>query len=294
MSQTAVTLSGRPARWQALHAATKAAGDNPQLTVSIFVIMLATAAIAGAHFLTPAGPNAQDVAHRLLSPSWAHPFGTDELGRDVFTRVLYGGRISLPAAFIVVLCGASVGALLGAIAGTGGRLIDEVLMRATDVVMSFPVLVLAMAVAAALGPSLAHGVISLSLVWWPPYMRVTRGMILELREKEYVAAAKAAGRSAPAVLIRVILPNVVPALSVMAAVDVGRAILAFSVLSFLGLGERPPAPEWGSMVASGVQVMDQWWVATAPGLAILVIVFAFNLLGNSVGDAMNPWIGGQR
>ncbi len=294
MSQTAVTLSGRPARWQALHAATKAAGDNPQLTVSIFVIMLATAAIAGAHFLTPAGPNAQDVAHRLLSPSWAHPFGTDELGRDVFTRVLYGGRISLPAAFIVVLCGASVGALLGAIAGTGGRLIDEVLMRATDVVMSFPVLVLAMAVAAALGPSLAHGVISLSLVWWPPYMRVTRGMILELREKEYVAAAKAAGRSAPAVLIRVILPNVVPALSVMAAVDVGRAILAFSVLSFLGLGERPPAPEWGSMVASGVQVMDQWWVATAPGLAILVIVFAFNLLGDSVGDAMNPWIGGQR
>ena len=294
MSQTAVTLSGRPARWQALHATTKAAGNNPQLTVSIFVIVLATAAIAGAHFLTPAGPNAQDVAHRLLSPSWAHPFGTDELGRDVFTRVLYGGRISLPAAFIVVLCGASVGALLGAIAGTGGRLIDEVLMRATDVVMSFPVLVLAMAVAAALGPSLAHGVISLSLVWWPPYMRVTRGMILELREKEYVAAAKAAGRSAPAVLIRVILPNVVPALSVMAAVDVGRAILAFSVLSFLGLGERPPAPEWGSMVASGVQVMDQWWVATAPGLAILVIVFAFNLLGDSVGDAMNPWIGGQR
>ena len=294
MSQSPVTMTDRPARWRTLHATVKAGRKNPQLAVSVCLIVLMFAAIAGATVLTSAGPNAQDVVDRLMPPRWAHPFGTDELGRDVFTRVLYGGRISLPAAFTVVVCGASVGAVLGAIAGTSGRLIDEVLMRATDVVMSFPVLVLAMAVAAALGPSLEHGVLSLSLVWWPPYMRVTRGMILELREKEYVSAAKAAGRSESAVLFRVILPNVVPSLSVMAAVDVGRAILAFSILSFLGLGERPPAPEWGSMVASGVQVMDQWWVATAPGLAILVIVFAFNLLGDSVGDALNPWIGAQR
>ncbi|HTU56705.1 MAG TPA: ABC transporter permease [Acetobacteraceae bacterium] len=200
----------------------------------------------------------------------------------------------MPAAIVVVLFGATFGTALGALAGSGGRLVDEVVMRITDVVLAFPVIVLAMAVSAALGASLVNGVIALGAVWWPAYVRVCRGMILELREKGYVIAARAAGRSRLAVLFRVILPNVIPALSVMAAVDVGRAILNFSILSFLGLGVRPPAPEWGSMVASGVEVMDQWWVATFPGLAILVVVFAFNLLGDSVRDALDPWVSGRR
>jgi peptide/nickel transport system permease protein len=161
-------------------------------------------------------------------------------------------------------------------------------------VQAFPVLVLAMAVAAALGTSLGHGVVALTAVWWPQYVRVCRGMVLDLREREYVVAARAAGRPPMAILSRVILPNALPALLVMAAIDIGRAILNFSILGFLGLGARPPQAEWGSMVSSGAEVMDQWWVATFPGLAILSLVFAFNLLGDSVRDAMDPWVGGRR
>ena len=266
-----------------------------QLTVSLVMISASLLAIVGAGILAPAGPIAQDLAHRLQPPSFEHHlFGTDQLGRDVFARVLYGGRESVPAAFLVVLIGATVGTLIGAVAGYGGRVIDEIIMRVTDMVLAFPVLVLAMAVAAALGASLGHAVIALTAVWWPAYVRVCRGLILDLREREYVAASRAAGRPAMTILLRVILPNALPALLVMAAVDIGRAILNFSILSFLGLGARPPAPEWGSMVSSGAEVMDQWWVATFPGLAILVLVFAFNLLGDSARDALDPWVGGRR
>jgi peptide/nickel transport system permease protein len=232
-----------------------------------------------------------------MSPTVCSPralFGTDQLGRDVFSRVLYGGRESVPAAIAVVAIGASLGTVLGCFAGYGGRIIDEVLMRVTDMVLAFPVLVLAMAVSAALGASLAHGVIALTAVWWPQYVRVCRGLVLDLREREYVTASKASGRKSSAILFRVILPNALPTLLVMAAIDIGRAILNFSILSFLGLGARPPDPEWGSMVSSGAEVMDQWWVGTFPGLAILILVFAFNLLGDSIRDAMDPWVGGRR
>ncbi len=267
---------------------------DPQLTISLMIILVGVAAVLGASFVTSRSPYAQDVGNRLQGPSLEHLFGTDQLGRDVFSRVLHGGRASLPAAILVVLIGSTVGTLIGAVAGYGGRLIDEIIMRITDMVQAFPVLVLAMAVAAALGASLAHGVVALTVVWWPQYTRVCRGMVLELREREYVVAARAAGRPVTAILIRVVLPNVLPALLVMAAIDIGRAILSFSILSFLGLGAKPPQPEWGSMVSSGAEVMDQWWVATFPGLAILCLVFAFNLLGDSVRDAMDPWVGGRR
>jgi peptide/nickel transport system permease protein len=267
---------------------------DPQLAVSIAMILAWIAAIAGAGVLATANPLAQDIANRLQPPSLAHLFGTDQLGRDVFSRVLHGGRESLPAAIAVVVMGASFGTAVGCLAGYGGRVIDEIAMRVTDMFLAFPLLVLAMAVAAALGPSLADGVLALTAVWWPQYVRVSRGLVLDLREREYVTASEASGRKTGAILFRVVLPNVLPVLSVMAAIDVGRAILAFSILSFLGLGERPPAPEWGSMVASGAGVMDQWWVATFPGLAILSLVFAFNLLGDSLGDAMDPWLQGRR
>jgi peptide/nickel transport system permease protein len=267
---------------------------DPQLTISVAIILVWMLAIAGASILAPASPVAQNVSDRLQPPSLEHLFGTDQLGRDVFSRVLYGGRASVPAAIVVVVIGASFGTVLGGLAGYGGRLTDEVVMRVTDMVLAFPVLVLAMAVAAALGASLAHGVIALTAVWWPQYVRVCRGLVLELREREYVTASKASGRTSSAVLFRVILPNALPTLLVMAAIDIGRAILNFSILSFLGLGARPPDPEWGSMVSSGAEVMDQWWVATFPGLSILCLVFAFNLLGDSVRDAMDPWVGGRR
>jgi peptide/nickel transport system permease protein len=267
---------------------------DPQLTVSVSIILVFVAAILFAGTLAPYSPIAQHVLDRLQPPSLRHPFGTDQLGRDVFSRVLFGGRASVPAAFIVVLVGASTGTLIGAIAGYGGRLIDEVVMRITDMVLAFPVLVLAMAVAAALGASLVHGIIALIAVWWPQYVRVCRGIVLELRDKEFVEAARVAGRRTIAILFRVILPNALPALLVMAAVDIGRAILNFATLSFLGLGARPPTPEWGTMVSDGASVMDQWWIAAFPGLAILCLVFAFNLLGDSVRDALDPWIGGRR
>ena len=181
------------------------AARDPQLTVSLLILLLYGLAILGAGLLTSASPIAQDMVHRLRGPSLAHPFGTDQLGRDVFARVLYGGRASVPAALIVVLIGATVGTVIGAVAGYGGRLIDEVVMRITDMVLAFPVLVLAMAVAAALGASLAHGVIALIAVWWPSYVRVCRGIVMDLREKEYVVAARAAGRPSMAILFRVIL-----------------------------------------------------------------------------------------
>jgi len=265
-----------------------------QLIVSLAIILVFVLAIAFAGVLAPYSPVVQHVLDRLQPPSFSHPFGTDQLGRDVFSRVLYGGRASVPAALVVVAVGASIGTLIGAIAGYGGRVVDEVVMRITDMVLAFPVLVLAMAVAAALGASLVHGIIALTAVWWPQYVRVCRGIVLELRDKDFVEAARAAGRRTTAILFRVILPNALPALLVMAAVDIGRAILNFATLSFLGLGARPPIPEWGAMVSDGASVMDQWWVAGFPGLAILCLVFAFNLLGDSVRDALDPWVGGRR
>jgi ABC-type dipeptide/oligopeptide/nickel transport system permease subunit len=267
---------------------------DPQLIVSLAIILVFALAILFAGALAPYNPIAQHVLDRLQPPSLTHLFGTDQLGRDVFARVIYGGRASVPAALVVVAIGASVGTLIGAIAGYRGRLVDEVVMRITDMVLAFPVLVLAMAVAAALGASLVHGIIALTAVWWPQYVRVCRGIVLELRDKEFVEASRAAGRRPFAILFRVILPNALPALLVMAAVDIGRAILNFATLSFLGLGARPPIPEWGAMVSDGADVMDQWWVAAFPGLTILCLVFAFNLLGDSVRDALDPWVGGRR
>jgi len=195
---------------------------------------------------------------------------------------------------LVVAIGFPLGTALGAVAGYVGGAVEELIMRLTDMFLAFPVLVLAMAVAAALGASLAHGAMALAAVWWPAYVRVTRGMVLDVKGRDYVLASRSAGRRPIGILTGVIMPNVLPSLLVMAAIDVGRAILMFSMLSFLGLGAKPPDPEWGSMVAAGAQFMDQWWVAAFPGLAILSLVFAFNLAGDSIRDALDPWVRGRR
>jgi peptide/nickel transport system permease protein len=167
-------------------------------------------------------------------------------------------------------------------------------MRFTDIFLAFPVFILAMAVAGALGPGIYHGLIALAIAWWPNYARVARGIVREIKVREYVVAARAAGWRSNSVVLRVILPNALPPLLVMAAVDIGRAILMFSVLSFLGLGAVPPSPDWGYMVAEGSQAPDSWWIATAPALAILSLVFAFNFLGDSVRDDMDPLLRGRR
>ena len=265
-----------------------------ELAVALFIIVLFAALIVLVPLLGLPDPIHQHLENRLLPPGTDHLFGTDQLGRDVFSRVLFGGRTSLPAAIAVVAIGFTVGTLVGAVAGFLGGAVDQVLSRVTDMFFAFPVLVLAMAVAAALGASLVNGVVALAVVWWMSYMRVSRGMVLDLKNRDYVVASRAAGRRRSGILARVIMPNVLPALLVMAALDVGRAVLMFAMLSFLGLGAKPPAPEWGSMVANGATVMEQWWVSTFPGLAILVLVFAFNLLGDSIRDALDPWVRGRR
>ncbi len=224
----------------------------------------------------------------LVAPSAAHLFGTDELGRDVFSRVLWGAQVSLPLAVVLVVASLFIGSLLGALAGFIGGVVDEVIMRIADLVFSFPTIILAMVVAAALGPSLTNAVIALIFVNWPNYARVMRSLVLGARNQEYVIAGRLLGSGPFTSLRRDVLPNVAAPMLVLATLDFGNQILLLSGLSFLGLGAVPPTPEWGSMVASGVQQFSSWWLATFPGLAIFSVVVAFNFIGDSLRDALDP------
>jgi peptide/nickel transport system permease protein len=283
----------RPPGWRGLSTIVSMV-PNAEFVVGVAIIALWAVLVGAAPLIARDDPLTQQISLRLQPPSAAHWFGTDQLGRDVFTRVLYGGQESLPAAVAVVALGFAIGVTLGSVAGYRRGIVDEVVMRFTDMMLGFPLIILAMAVAAALGPSLAHGILALAALWWPPYVRVSRALVLELNGKDYVVASRAAGRGAASILFKVILPNALPGLLVMAAIDVGRAILIFSILGFLGLGAQPPNPEWGAMVSTGAQVMDYWWVATFPAMPILTLSFAFNLVGDSIRDALDPWIGGRR
>jgi peptide/nickel transport system permease protein len=261
---------------------------NPLVVAGSVVVLAWIVVSVAAPVLSPHGPLTQRVVDRLQPPSAAHPFGTDALGRDILSRVLYGGRISLPVGFLVVAISLVIGGLIGSVAGFGRNWLDSVLMRGTDMVMAFPIIILAMTIAAALGPGLEHTMIALVAVSWPRYARVTRGLVLAVKENEYVHASRALGATEAHVLTRVVLPNCLAPAVVMATLDLGNAILTFSGLSFLGLGSPPPAPEWGAMVAAGTQNFDQWWVSTFPGLAILTLVMAFNFIGDGVRDALDP------
>jgi len=227
-----------------------------------------------------------DVA--LQAPTAAHPFGTDELGRDVLSRTLWGVRASLPLAVLLVAGSLVIGSLLGAIAGYLGGVVDEVIMRLADLVFAFPTIILAMVVAAALGPSLANAVLALLVVSWPNYARVMRALVLGARNQEYVVAGRLLGAGPFTSLRRDVLPNVSAPMLVLAMLDFGNQILLLAGLSFLGLGAVPPTPEWGSMVADGVTQFSSWWLATFPGLAIFSVVVAFNLIGDSLRDALDP------
>jgi peptide/nickel transport system permease protein len=261
---------------------------NPLVVAGSVVVLAWIVVSLAAPLLAPYGPLTQRVVDRLQAPSAAHPFGTDALGRDILSRVLHGGRISLPVGFGVVAVSLVLGGVIGAMAGFGAGWLDSLLMRGTDMVMAFPIIILAMTIAAALGPGLEHTMIALVAVSWPRYARVTRGLVLAVKENEYVHASRALGATEAHVLTRVVLPNCLAPAVVMATLDLGNAILTFSGLSFLGLGSPPPAPEWGAMVAAGTQTFDQWWVSTFPGLAILTLVMAFNFIGDGVRDALDP------
>jgi peptide/nickel transport system permease protein len=241
-----------------------------------------------APWVTHYDPKAVNVAGRLLPPSAVHWFGSDALGRDAFTRVIFGARISLFVGFVVVLTGAVFGTLLGAAAAYARGLAEEALMRLTDLVFCFPPIILAMAIAAALGIGTINTMIAMLVVWWPKYARLARSLVITQRSLEYVEAAQSIGFGWAHVLLRQIMPNAVGPLVVLVTLDLGNAILVFAGLSFLGLGVVPPTAEWGAMVADGRELVQQWWVATFPGIAILSVVLGFNFVGDGVRDWLDP------
>jgi peptide/nickel transport system permease protein len=238
--------------------------------------------------LTSYSPDLVDVTRRLQPPSHLHWLGTDMLGRDVLTRLLYGARISLFTGIVVVVVAAVFGTLVGGIAAYSRGKIEEVIMRVTDLVLCFPPIILALAIAAALGIGAMNTIIAMLVVWWPKFARLARSMIIVQRSQEYVEAAMVVGYSPARILIRHIIPNSVGPLIVLVTLDVGNAIITFAGLSFLGLGVVPPTPEWGSMVSEGRELIEQWWVAAFPGLAILSIVLGFNFMGDGVRDWLDP------
>lgn len=258
------------------------------MLVGLLVVAGWMLAALAAPQLAAYAPLAQNLHDRLQEPSLSHPFGTDELGRDILSRVLYGGRITIPAGLVVVVVGSTIGSLVGAVAGYVGGVWDELLMRVTELFMAFPSIILAMAVSAALGPDIKNAIIALVVVWWPSYARLMRGLVLEVKTKEYVEATRSIGASAAYILGRVIIPNSLGPIVVLTTLDIGNAILSIAGLSFLGLGPEPSSPEWGRMVAVSIDFFDQWWMWLFPGLAIASLVIAFNFVGDGLRDITDP------
>ncbi len=242
-----------------------------------------------APYIAPYNPIEQDLSMRLSPPSSSHIFGMDTLGRDIFSRVVYGCRITLEIAFVITLIGGSAGSLVGVIAGYSGGKVDEILMRVTDMFLAFPRLILALAFAAALGPSLVNMIIAISVVDWPIYARLARGQALSAKREDFVEAARAMGAGNWRIIFLHILPVCLSPIIVQVTLRLGDVILTAAGLGFLGLGAQPPTPEWGVMVSDGRNfILNEWWIAAFPGLAIMIVVLGFNLLGDGIRDIMDP------
>ena len=245
--------------------------------------------------LAPYSPSQPQPVQRLQPPSLAHPMGTDELGRDILSRVLWGARASVGAGVLVTVIAATIGLLIGSAVGYLGGWVDALVMRMMDIILSFPSLVLAMALAAALGPSFTSAMLAVAFVRTPLYTRLARGQALSLRERDFVRAARTFGSSSAWIIFRHILPGTVPTIVVQATLGIGEAVLIASSLSFIGLGAQPPMAEWGAMVATGRRfLLEQWWLATFPGLAIFITTIAFNLAGDGLRDLLDPRGGTRR
>ena len=260
---------------------------RPLALIGLAIVLVWTLLALLAPWVAPYDPLAQDFL-LFEPPSRAHPFGTDELGRDVLSRVIYGARLSLPLAVLLVSLSILVGGALGSIAGYFRSLPDAVVMRTVDLVFAFPAIILAMVVTASLGPNVRNAVLAIVVVSWPAYARVVRGLVLSLGDSQFVQSSRLLGSSSRRTLVRDILPNLAGPVIVLGTLDLANAILLLSGLSFLGLGAQPPTPEWGSMVAVGTQNFQFWWVGMFPGLAIFTAVLAFNFLGDSLRDRFDP------
>jgi peptide/nickel transport system permease protein len=259
------------------------------------IVVLAILAALVGPLIVPFDPADQELALRLEGPSARHWFGLDELGRDIFARVLAGSRISLLVGLVVVGVSSTLGTLLGSIAGYFGGAVDETLSRLMDILLAFPGLLLAIAMVAVLGPSLTNVILALSLIGWVGYARLVRGQVLRARELEFVQAARALGATTPRILARHIIPTALPAVTVQATLGMGGAILAEAALSFLGLGVQPPTPSWGTMLSYGrAHMLEAPHLTIFPGLAIAVLVLGFNFLGDGLRDALDPQAQGLR
>jgi peptide/nickel transport system permease protein len=284
VSNAAPVLASRPLGW----ALARRPRGNTALLAGVAIVGIWVLIAAVGPMVAPHNPLDLDVMNRLEPPSFEHPFGTDEAGRDNFSRVLYGARITMPIAVVVILVATVVGSAFGAIAGYAGGRVDELLMRVVDVVLAFPSILLAMAITAALGAGLRNAMLAIVLVSWPEFSRLVRGQVLSVKHNDYVVAARALGVPARRVLWLHVLPNAFPPVVVKATLDIGNAIILTAALSFIGLGAVPPDPEWGAMIAAGQAKFEYWWVATFPGLAILSLVLGFNFLGDGLQDLLNP------
>jgi peptide/nickel transport system permease protein len=267
---------------------------NPLAVVGGLIILLLIVTAAAAPLIAPASPFGQDLANRLMPPSAAHWMGTDELGRDIFSRVIYGARITLMIVALVAIISAPLGLVIGAVAGYFGGWTDRILMGVTDVFLSMPKLILALAFVAALGPGIENAIIAIAITAWPAYARIARAETLTFRNSEFVAATRLLGASHGRIILRHVLPLCTSSMIIRVTLDMAGIILTAAGLGFLGLGAQPPLPEWGAMISRGrVFILDQWWVATMPGFAIIIVSLGFCFLGDGLRDALDPKSAGK-
>ena len=285
----AAVASSPARRLAALSGLADFARAQPAAAASFAVILALLGMAAAAPLIAPYSPYDNDLLGMLAAPSIDHWFGTDNYGRDILSRIIYGTRISLRVGLLAVGIGSAIGVTLGLIAGFYGKMADNLILRLMDIWLAFPGILLALAIIAVLGPSLFNVMIAVGLSAVPTYVRVTRSSVLSVREMEYVLGARAVGCPSRIIIWRHILPNVLPSLIVLTTLGIAGAILAAAALSFIGLGAQPPTPEWGAMLTVGRQFMRQaWWVTAFPGLAIMITVLGINLLGDGLRDALDP------
>lgn len=262
---------------------------NPLAALGLLIVFLLVAAAIFAPLIAPYSPIGQDLANRLQPPSWQHWMGTDELGRDIYSRVIHGSRITLTIVLLVALISAPIGLLVGAVSGYFGGWVDRIMMGITDIFLSMPKLILALAFVAALGPGIENAIIAIAITAWPAYARIARAETLTFRRSEFIAAVQMLGASPLRIIVAHILPLCTSSMIIRVTLDMAGIILTAAGLGFIGLGAQPPLPEWGAMISRGrVFILDQWWVATMPGFAIIIVSLGFCFLGDGLRDVLDP------